>query len=212
MEICWDSLEGIYFTRNKTFKKNRAIYIEMDACLYCGEPYLTRRCKPSNYCGRACALSGENNHNYGKVFSFERRKQMSKNNKGKNNPFYGKKHLKKHINNIRGEGNPNWKGGISCEPYCQDWTKEFKAYIKERDGNKCLNPYCFGNIYRLNVHHVDYNKKNCDPSNLITTCHSCNSKANTNRGWHESWYKAILSKRYGYMYKEVRYEPCANFC
>jgi hypothetical protein len=26
-----------------------------------------------------------------------------------------------------------WKGGISKEPYCQDWTKEYKEYIKQRD-------------------------------------------------------------------------------
>jgi len=97
-----------------------------------------------------------------------------------------------------GENNTNWKGGISCEPYCQDWTKEFKDYIKERDGNMCLNPDCWGNIQRLSVHHVDYNKKNCEPQNLITLCASCNSRANKDRKWHEAWYSTILQKRYNY--------------
>jgi len=98
--------------------------------------------------------------------------------------------------NMSGEKHHNWKGGISCEPYCQDWTKEFKDYIKERDGHKCLNPDCFRNIYRLSVHYIDYNKKNCEPQNLITLCTSCNSRANKDRSWHEAWYESIIWSRY----------------
>ena len=33
-----------------------------------------------------------------------------------------------------GENHPNWKGGISCEPYCDAWAdKEYKEDMKERD-------------------------------------------------------------------------------
>ncbi len=90
----------------------------------------------------------------------------------------------------------NWKGGISCEPYCHEWSfKDFKDMIKERDGNKCLNPDCWRNSRILNVHHIDYNKKNCGTENLITLCTSCNARANFEREWHELWYKAILYRR-----------------
>jgi len=99
------------------------------------------------------------------------------------------------LNNF-GPNNPSWKGGISCEPYCQDWTKEFKDFIKKRDGYKCLNPDCWGVSKRLTVHHIDYNKKNCEPQNLITLCNSCNSRANTQRNWHKAWYQAIIYRRY----------------
>jgi hypothetical protein len=95
-----------------------------------------------------------------------------------------------------GPGHPMWKGGISCEPYCQDWTKAYKEYIKERDGNTCLNPYCYKNDKRLHIHHINYIKKDCAPGNLITLCGSCNSKANTDREWHEAWYSAIIKNRY----------------
>lgn len=99
--------------------------------------------------------------------------------------------------NMSGERHHNWKGGISCEPYCFEWSsKEFKDFIKERDSYTCLNPDCFGNIHRLNVHHIDYNKKNCDPYNLITLCTSCNARANFNRKWHKAWYQAIIWMRY----------------
>ena len=100
------------------------------------------------------------------------------------------------INN-RGSGNPNWKGGISKEPYCQDWTKDLKEFVKQRDCHRCLNPYCNSkNPNDLTVHHINYNKKLCGVEDLITICRSCNNKANSDREWHESWYKAILYRRY----------------
>ena len=103
-----------------------------------------------------------------------------------------------------GPNHHNWKGGISFEPYCSIWKdKDFKESIKERDGYRCLNPYCNKNNSRLVVHHIDYNKKECSPSNLITVCNSCNTKANIDREWHTAWYQAILCNRYGYNYKEI---------
>jgi len=105
--------------------------------------------------------------------------------------------------NRTGTGHPNWQGGVSFEPYCEAWKdQEYKQDIKNRDGNICLNPYCYGTDTVLSIHHIDYNKKNCAPSNLITVCRSCNSKANYNRTWHTSWYQAILNRRYGYEYRK----------
>jgi len=157
-------------------------------------------------------VSGKNNSNYG----------PNENLKGDKNPFYGKTHNddvknklklfntgKKISKEIRkkisdkltgtrcGEKNPAWKGGISCELYCEQWSdKDYKESIKERDGYKCLNPECNKKSNKLCIHHIDYIKKNCHPLNLITVCVSCNSKANTNRDWHKSWYQAIIKKRY----------------
>lgn len=98
-----------------------------------------------------------------------------------------------------GIGNHMWKGGISCEPYCPIWSdKEYKNDIKERDDHRCLNPCCSKIDKRLHIHHINYNKKDCAPSNLITLCGSCNSKANKDREWHQAWYKAIMYRRYKY--------------
>lgn len=101
-----------------------------------------------------------------------------------------------------GSGNPAWKGGISCEPYCDVWKdKEYEEFIKQRDGYKCLNPYCNSkNPNDLTRHHIEYNKRSCSPKDIITICRSCNTKANTDRDWHEAWYKAIMYRRYGYIY------------
>jgi hypothetical protein len=105
------------------------------------------------------------------------------------------------INNY-GDNNPNWQGGKSFEPYCEIWKdKEFKLDIMERDAYSCLNPYCDSKRPDdLTIHHIDYNKQNCHPSNLITVCRSCNSRANKNRKWHKAWYQAIMHKRYNYKY------------
>jgi hypothetical protein len=96
-----------------------------------------------------------------------------------------------------GPNNPSWKGGASFEPYCPLWVdQEYKQSIKLRDGNICLNPYCNKTINKLCIHHIDYNKKNCCPENLITLCSSCNAKANFDREWHQDWYKTIIKNRY----------------
>lgn len=90
-----------------------------------------------------------------------------------------------------------WKGGIAYEPYCSTWMdEEFINFIKERDGKKCLNPSCNGtNPFNVVRHHIDYNKNNCDPINIITICQSCNSTANGSREWYKSWYEAIMNRR-----------------
>lgn len=96
-----------------------------------------------------------------------------------------------------------WKGGISFEPYCFDWTKDLKKFIKQRDDYKCINPDCWGTDDVLSIHHINYNKKSCGPDNLITLCRSCNSRANSDREWHMLWYQAIMYMRYGYKYMKV---------
>ena len=104
---------------------------------------------------------------------------------------------------IIGPGNPAWKGGISKDPYCQDWTKDLKDFIKQRDGYKCMNPYCFhktGHASVLIVHHIDGDKKNCKPDNLIILCRSCHGMVSKDNEWHEFWYKVILYRRYNYNY------------
>jgi len=97
---------------------------------------------------------------------------------------------------LSGVNNPNWRGGIDCDPYCDAWADpEYKESIKERDGYKCINPMCKKISNYICIHHIDYNKKNCSPKNLITLCYSCNSTANFNREWYKSWYDAIILRR-----------------
>jgi len=81
-----------------------------------------------------------------------------------------------------GEKSYLWRGGISKELYGLKWTSQLKKDIRNRDKFICAicrkNGWC--------VHHIDYNKKNCNPSNLITLCNSCHMKTNFDR---ENWIK-----------------------
>ena len=132
----------------------------------------------------------------GRKPSVETRIKISKGKQGSNNPNYGKVYTE--AERIRfgspKETHPNWKGGISYEPYSPEWTDKLKKSIKERDGNKCKNPECSKKINQLVVHHIDYNKKNCTPENLITLCNSCNAKANYNRDFHQAFYQKLMKK------------------
>jgi len=90
-----------------------------------------------------------------------------------------------------GENNPNWKGGISFEPYAPEFNKQLKELIRQRDGYKCQlcgMPEC-ENIRKLDIHHIDYIKKNCLPDNLIALCNSCNAKVNFNRDYWTEYFK-----------------------
>ena len=110
--------------------------------------------------------------------------------KGEANPNHGNSVL-------AGDNNPNWKGGIAHEPYAPIWIdKRFKAGIRERDDHACQNPDCRGNSERLIIHHINYNKKDCEPENLITLCRSCNGRANFNREFWEAGYREIIRLKY----------------
>ena len=141
----------------------------------------------------------------GRKLSEEMKQKMSEDKKEffKNNPEARRKLseiAKKQFEDPR--NHPSWKGGISCEPYCQIWSdNEYKDDLKERDGNQCLNPDCWSNSNTICLHHIDYDKKNCHPWNLITVCISCNGRANKNRKKHEIFYKQIMNELYGYEYE-----------
>ncbi len=81
----------------------------------------------------------------------------------------------------------NWQNGKSYEPYSVDWTKTLKRAIKERDRYTCQICNSEGKV----VHHIDYDKKNCNSNNLITLCLSCHIKTNYNR---ENWIKYFKNK------------------
>lgn len=141
----------------------------------------------------------------GVVLSDKTKKLVSLNHadmSGKNNPMYGKKmteHVKKallksHIGKplstawknklsevLSGKNNPAWQGGKSFEPYGIEFNNSLKKLIRQRDNYCCR----FCNKKEINrkhsVHHIDFNKQNNDPTNLITLCLSCHIKTNTNR-------------------------------
>lgn len=72
---------------------------------------------------------------------------------------------------LSGKNANGWKGGSSFIPYSVEFTNELKRRIRERDKYTCQLCFKYGN----SVHHIDEDKSNCDPTNLITLCRSCNT-------------------------------------
>ena len=91
----------------------------------------------------------------------------------------------------RKHNHPNWLGGISFKPYSLDWTENLKECIRDRDNHKCQICGCpeIENMKSLDVHHVDYNKKDCNPNNLISLCNSCHHKTNFNRKYWTCYFQ-----------------------
>jgi hypothetical protein len=58
-----------------------------------------------------------------------------------------------------------------------------------------MNPLCYKTSKRLCIMHIDNNKQNCHPNNLITGCISCNSRAQSNREWWTNFYNNIMKEQ-----------------
>lgn len=99
---------------------------------------------------------------------------------GENNPFYGQRHTPETMARIAaaisGPLNHGWKGGAGTLPYGPEFTRKFKRMIRARDNQTCQRCGVSRQDYgrTLEVHHIDHDKMNNDPSNLVTTCASCN--------------------------------------
>lgn len=75
----------------------------------------------------------------------------------------------------RGPNNPAWKGGVADWDYSYDWKALCKC-IKDRDGwtcQLCSKRQSDDRSKALHVHHIDENKLNNHPHNLITLCTKC---------------------------------------
>ena len=100
---------------------------------------------------------------------------------------------KSHIGIQLGEKNPSWQNGKSFLPYSPEFNKEKKQQVLERDNYTCQCPECLiENPKKLHIHHIDYDKKNNNPENLITLCNSCHSKTNFNRQYWVNFYQNIM--------------------
>ena len=154
---------------------------------------------------------GENNPMFGKCHLEETKKKMREYKK----QYYeehpeakqkisevhkGKKlseETKKKISEARkGENNPNWRGGISFEPYRPKFNESLKEKIRKQFDYKC---FLCGKTqeeqinemknqgkqpHRLSIHHVDFDKEqgcNGREWRLVPLCLSCHAWTNYNR-------------------------------
>lgn len=95
-------------------------------------------------------------------------------------------YLKKYAIKIRtlsesrlGNANPNYIEGLIRE-YPIEFNNILKESIRERDEHICqiCGKSQLENGKKLDVHHIDYDKYNLNPENLISLCMSCHMKTN----------------------------------
>uniref|UniRef100_A0A6M3KY62 HNH nuclease domain-containing protein n=1 Tax=viral metagenome TaxID=1070528 RepID=A0A6M3KY62_9ZZZZ len=92
------------------------------------------------------------------------------------------------------KNHPSYIDGRSFEDYPKEFNQFLRNRIRERDNYTCQNCSMTEEehliIYgrNLEVHHIDYNRKNCKEDNLITLCKQCNIRANKNRDYWKEIY------------------------
>ena len=129
----------------------------------------------------------------GKKLSEETKKKMSLVRKGK-------KFSEKHRRNLSlaqlGEKNHNWRNGGNS-PYPTTWTNDLREAIRKRDNHLCQ--VCFKSQEELDrelaVHHIDYDKDNLNPFNLISLCVLCHAKTGSNRIYWEQYFNEQMKER-----------------
>ncbi len=85
---------------------------------------------------------------------------------------------KAHSIRMRDKGNSNYAHGNGSRGYPVEWNKSFKKLIRSRDNFTCQLCYMAEEQHgkKLCVHHIDFDRFNLSPENLITLCKYCHGK------------------------------------
>lgn len=130
----------------------------------------------------------------GTRLSGEHKRKISESEKGRPSPNKGvpmSEEAKRRLSEMNsGENHPQWRGGISFEPYSSEFNGALKDMIRERDGWTCqgCDKTQREEGKRLAIHHIDYDKLDNDSINLVAVCGACNAKANYNRPYWTGYY------------------------
>jgi hypothetical protein len=212
-------------------------------CKHCGKSFKVLesrlKCDPCNFCSKECQGKfqsqnnrGKNNPNFknamiarkciicGKEFTKHRAWLKKKNVSADILGLYCSRKCfgMGHSIKVTGESSPNWQGGISFEPYCPKFNKEFKERVRAWFNYQCSNCEEPQNDKKHSVHHVYYNKKACceqnengeyiynidgeqvivigNPNKFVALCKSCHAKTNHNRVYWARYFEDIINNWY----------------
>jgi len=167
------------YCSKKCYQQSRGDNREEKICLVCGKKFKVypNRKDKAKYCSCKCywrAMKDKMPSNINILIA------SPPWNKGKHTGLVPKSAYKK------GDKHVYWQGGISFEPYSVGFNKKLKLKIRRRDNFTCQEcGYTEKQLgYILNIHHIDYDKKNDKEKNLISLCNNCHSQTNFNR---ENW-------------------------
>ena len=75
--------------------------------------------------------------------------------------------------------------------YPKEWSISLRINIRNKYNYICQLCGNYGNT----VHHIDYDKENCKPSNLINLCKRCNISVNANRDYWKNHFQILKNIR-----------------
>ena len=127
------------------------------------------------------------------------------------------------IGNTNGGGNKGKKrsketvlkvslSNLKCNPdykYCDEWKD--RQYRKDLRKNYCECADCKGNYKKLEDHHINLNKKDCRPFNIMTLCPRCHTTLHRELELgikkainHKDYLTIIRQNRITYFHKKTR--------
>jgi len=186
-----DWTKALYCSQKCHYADHRDIKI----CPICGKTFTDFSCKHRTYCSQLCADRSRPDRGgkiinkcivCGKIFTPNRRGASGRSARFCSHGCSEKYHTGGH--------HWNWLGGKSFEPYSTEFTEELRRAIRDRDNHTCQGCGKKDGVLnrKLHIHHIDYNKKNNNPNNLISLCCSCHAKTNFDREDWTNYFKKKL--------------------
>ncbi|KKM65445.1 hypothetical protein LCGC14_1491170 [marine sediment metagenome] len=83
--------------------------------------------------------------------------------------------------------------------YPVEWTPTLRRRIRRRDRALCQVCKTPQALDRTHIHHINYDKRDCSPLNLLTVCEACHRSTN---GQRHRWYRylyGMMSERYPHL-------------
>lgn len=88
-----------------------------------------------------------------------------------------------------------FKGRERVSPYPKRWIR-YREEIRQRDNHTCQLCGSPPPDYRsLPVHHINYDKHDLSPSNLITLCHSCHARTHAKRDHWVTLFTEMIQRK-----------------
>lgn len=171
---------------------------EIRSCAQCGHPFYVPKgmLATAKYCSRKCMYEAHKTSvrvrcaNCGKELEVWPSRLRNT-----TNFFCSKECFGQYM---QGANNPAYRGGKKPKGYPRGFNQVLKEYVRQRDGYRCqvcgVSEEETGKA--LSTHHIDYDKKNCDPSNLIALCNPCHTKTNNkDRPYWQSRLSALVQSK-----------------
>lgn len=139
----------------------------------------------------------------GRKLSEEHKKKIGLANRGqKRSPEQCKMYsLIQSTRDSHGEKNGNWKGGISYEPYCPKFTREFKERVRAFFNHTCQlcgHKWQKGER-KLAIHHVNFDKQTCCNSQIplfVPLCNACHGLTQGDRDYYKKYFTNLINEKY----------------